>query len=235
MAPLLLFKSLIFSQFLLLVIAHVEKCPSSFECGYLGTIRFPFTISQRPHCGVLAIHGCDDQNPDAPNSIRLSNTRHVLYVESHTIAIKDEILQSYLRSKSCKIFSNNYTLPPSSPLGSVRVMNDNITLFRCNHSLNVTLRQNNYNYTKCPEYNVYYSPQNIGRLSSLTPCSKIQLTRKDESDTTTTDPFSLLSDEIFMEIQLSDDCRKCIDRERGQCQLDSQGKFYCVRGMHLQI
>ena len=240
MASPFIFRSLIFSQFLLLVIAQDGKCPSSFECGNLGTINFPFTNTQRPNCGVLAIHGCDDPNPEALKSIQLTNAPigrfHVLYVnDNNTLVIRDETQRNNLRSKSCKAFSNNYTLPPSSPLGSVHVVN-NKTLFRCNHSLHIILPPNVYNYRKCPEYNIYYgppigNPQGFKLLSSLTSCSKIQLALKDESDTT--DPFSFISDNILMEVQLSEDCKRCIHQEKGQCQLHKQGKFYCIRGIHI--
>ena len=230
------------SQLLLLVSAQDGKCPSSFECGQLGTIKFPFTNTQNPHCGILAIHGCDD--PKAPKSIQLSNTPtrrfNVVYVESLTITIIDEILRELLLSKSCESFSNNFTLPPSpsSPFGSL-YFKYNITLFRCNHSLSVALPKNFHNYTKCPGYNICYGPPRIGDPpnfkgpTSLTACSKVQLALKDESNRS--DPFSFLSDEMLMEVQLSDACSKCIDHKRGQCQLDSQGKLYCVRGMYIYI
>ncbi|MED6174298.1 hypothetical protein PIB30_067835 [Stylosanthes scabra] len=219
--------------------AEDGKCPSSFECGSLGTIRFPFTNQQHPRCGVLAINGCDDPNPDAPKTIQLTNTSprfYVLYVELRTITIKDINLTNYLRTKSCKTFSNNISVPQSpstSPLGSL-YMKYNITLFRCNKSLTLNLPRRFHNYRECPDYNIYYGlpnveiPKGYRWPTNLTECSNIQLSLKDESDTN--DPFSFLYDEMQLEVLLSEDCAKCVQHQTGQCQLDSQGEFSCVRG-----
>ncbi|KAL1295927.1 hypothetical protein AAHE18_19G247200 [Arachis hypogaea] len=59
-------------------------------------------------------------------------------------------------------------------------------------------------------------------------CSNIQLPLKDESDTSY--PFPFVSDEMQLEVLLSDDWAKCVKHQRGQCQLDTQGKFYCATG-----
>ncbi|XLT10954.1 hypothetical protein HN51_056747 [Arachis hypogaea] len=237
MAPFLIFRLLISSTLLLLLaMADDGECPSSFQCGSFGTIKFPFTDSRHPHCGVMPIHGCDDPNPDALKTIQLTNTTTftVLYVEPHTITIKDINLYYYLRSKSCKTFSNNITLPriPTSPLGSFYIKY-NITLFRCNKSLTLNLPRRFHNYRVCPDYNIYYGPPNeeipkgFQWPTNLTACSNIQLPLKDESDTS--DPFSFLSDEMQLEVLLSDDCANCVQHQSGQCQLDTQGKFYCAK------
>ncbi|XP_061357746.1 LEAF RUST 10 DISEASE-RESISTANCE LOCUS RECEPTOR-LIKE PROTEIN KINASE-like 1.1 isoform X2 [Gastrolobium bilobum] len=244
MAFLLLFKSLILSQLLLLLLvsAHDGKCPPSFECGYLGQISFPFTITQRQDCGVLAIHGCDLKDPTAPKTIQLSNTTTttttrfpiVTSVDSKTITIADDVLRKNLHSKSCKTF-NNYSLPPTSPLGSFYIKY-NITMFRCNHSLTVTIPKF-YNYSNCSDYNIYYYiPLNTAKApgfklpSSLAPCSTIQLPVRDQS---TSDPFDFLSPQVLIQVELSDDCQKCHRHQRGQCQLNNEGKFYCLKGIGL--
>ncbi|QHN79683.1 hypothetical protein HN51_056748 [Arachis hypogaea] len=238
--PFTLISSLvILCKYVVLVMAQEDKCPPSFKCGELGTIGFPLTTTQHPHCGVLPIHGCKD--PNANKTIQLTHlpttSRFVVKSVNHnnaTIIVRDETLRDYLRSKSCKTFSNNYSLALSlsSPLGSVRIVN-NVTLFRCNHSVNVsvTIPHNIYNYTECNEYSVYYGPP-IGNpqgfsAGPLAACSKIQLALKDNSDTS--DPFSFLSDNILIHVLLSDDCTKCIAHTRGHCQLDIHGKFFCLR------
>ncbi|XP_061336774.1 LEAF RUST 10 DISEASE-RESISTANCE LOCUS RECEPTOR-LIKE PROTEIN KINASE-like 2.5 [Gastrolobium bilobum] len=241
MAFLLLFKSLILSQLLLLLLvsAHDGKCPPSFECGYLGQISFPFTITQRQDCGVLAIHGCDLKDPTAPKTIQLSNTTTtttrfpiVTSVDSKTITIADDVLRKNLLSKSCKTF-NNYTLPPTSPLASFYIKY-NITMFRCNHSLTLTIPKF-YNYSNCSDYNIYYYiPLNTAKApgfklpSSLAPCSTIQLPVRDQS---TSDPFDFLSPQVLIQVELSDDCHKCHRSQRGQCQLNNEGKFYCWKAV----
>ncbi|XP_057736107.1 rust resistance kinase Lr10-like [Arachis stenosperma] len=243
MAPLFLLKTLILCElmFVVHVKAESEKCPTSFECGKLGTIMFPFTYSKRPHCGVLAIHGCHDNNPNAQQVIVLNNKPNgrflVLNIDFRTITITDLALLKSLKSQSqtqrCKAFSNNLSLPlmPSSPLG-YSYAKFNKTLFTC-PSNNLTLPPGFYNYNNCSNYHIYYDGfQSLGDSPDLRPpgplaaCSKIHFALKDESNDT--DPFSFLSDRIVLEVELSSDCRNCIRHRRGHCQLDSQGNFLCV-------
>ncbi|XP_029151390.2 rust resistance kinase Lr10-like [Arachis hypogaea] len=245
MAPLFILKSLILCE--LMFVVHViaessEKCPTSFECGKLGTIMFPFTDSKRPHCGVLAIHGChDNNNPNGQQVIVLNNKPNgrflVLYIDFHTITITDLPLRTSLKSQSqtqrCKAFSNNLSLPlmPSSPFG-YSYAKFNKTLFTC-PSNNLTLPPGFYNYNNCSNYHIYYDGfQSLGDSPDLrwpgplAACSKINFALKAESNDR--DPFSFLSDEIVLEVELSSDCRNCIRHRRGHCQLDSQGNFLCV-------
>ncbi|XLU72131.1 hypothetical protein S245_031184, partial [Arachis hypogaea] len=243
MAPLFLLKTLILCElmFVVHVKAESDKCPTSFECGKLGTIVFPFTDSKRPHCGVLAIHGCHDNNRNAQQVIVLNNKPNgrfvVLNIDFHTITITDLALLKSLKSQSqtqrCKAFSNNLSLPlmPSSPLG-YSYAKFNKTLFTC-PSNNLTLPPGFYNYNNCSNYHIYYDGfQSLGDSPDLRPpgplaaCSKFHFALKDESNDT--DPFSFLSDRIVLEVELSSDCRNCIRHRRGHCQLDSQGNFLCV-------
>ncbi|XP_057732385.1 LEAF RUST 10 DISEASE-RESISTANCE LOCUS RECEPTOR-LIKE PROTEIN KINASE-like 2.1 isoform X2 [Arachis stenosperma] len=89
-----------------------------------------------------------------------------------------------------------------------------------------------HNYRVCPEYNIYYGPpteeipKGFQWPTNLTECSNIQLPLKDESDTS--HPFPFVSDEMQLEVLLSDDWAKRVKHQRGQCQLDTQGKFYCA-------
>ncbi|KAK7269797.1 hypothetical protein RIF29_22533 [Crotalaria pallida] len=233
----ILFKSLIIvSQFLPLVSAHYAKCPPSFDCGILGQIKFPFTTTQFPDCGVLAIHGCEEQA--ANKSIQVSHGRlnNVINVEDFMITVTDDDTRNLLLEKSCKAFSKNFTLP-TTPLASFYIKY-NITIFRCSPSLSVTLPSSFYNYTSCSDYyNIYYGPPNteippgFDWPKSLAPCSRIDFAVKDETDTN--DPFMFLSSQIQIQVQLSEDCNKCLHHQRGKCHLDSQGKFYCGKGSHL--
>ncbi|XP_027364788.1 rust resistance kinase Lr10-like [Abrus precatorius] len=238
MPALSMFKSvIIFASILLLVSAEDGKCPPSFDCGFLGLIKFPFTSTLRPHCGVLPIRGCEEHNAYAPKTIQLINSSTstsypVLQVEPRTIKIRDYYQHNNIRNRSCKAFSNNITLPHTSPLASFYIKY-NITIFRCNHSLNIPVPKNFYKYSTCSEYNIYYGPANTEMPrgykwpSSLAPCSTVQHAVIDKCSD---DPFQCMSGHTAIEVQLSEDCEECLGQRRGQCQLDSEGKFYCAKG-----
>ncbi|KAK7357754.1 hypothetical protein VNO80_17050 [Phaseolus coccineus] len=230
-------KSLIvyFSQLLLIVSAHqTGKCPPSLECGLLGQIQFPFTTTEQPHCGLLAIHGCQ-HDPSAPKTLQLgtsttSTSYSVLKVEPRTIIIADDEQERYLRNKSCKAFSKNVTLPHTSPLASFRIKY-NISIFRCNHSLKPSLPNYFHNYPNCsPEYDIFYAHPNTLSYtgfqwpSSLAPCSAIQLPLE---GVPSEDPFQFLTGNIVVEVQLSHECERCLDG-KGQCLLDTKGEFNCT-------
>ncbi|KAK7357762.1 hypothetical protein VNO80_17058 [Phaseolus coccineus] len=237
MVRVLLFKSLIvyFSQLLLIVSAHqTGKCPPSLDCGLLGQIQFPFTTTEQPHCGLLAIHGCQ-HDPSAPKTLQLgtsttSTSYSVLKVEPRTIVFADDEQERYLRNKSCKAFSKNVTLPHTSPLASFRIKY-NISIFRCNHSLKPSLPNYFHNYPNCsPEYDIFYAHPNTLSYtgfqwpSSLAPCSAIQLPLE---GVPSEDPFQFLTGNIVVEVQLSHECERCLDG-KGQCLLDTKGEFNCT-------
>ncbi|KAK7280443.1 hypothetical protein RJT34_25507 [Clitoria ternatea] len=112
-------------------------------------------------------------------------------------------------------------------------MKYNMTIFRCNPSFSVsTLPKGFYKYSKCSEkYNIYYGPPNIGNPpgfkwpSVFALCSTIQVAIVDKP---ADDPFEFLTDIVTIEVQLSDDCEKCLHRRRGQCQLHGNREFYCT-------
>ncbi|ESW14943.1 hypothetical protein PHAVU_007G030900 [Phaseolus vulgaris] len=232
-------KSLIlyFSHLLLIVSAdQTEKCPPSFDCGILGQIQFPFTTTQQPHCGLLAIHGCQQHDPSANKTLQLgtsttSTSYSVLKVEPRSIIIADDEQDRYLRNKSCKAFSKNVTLPHTSPLASFGIKY-NITIYRCNHSLKPSLPNYFHNYSNCSsEYGIFYGLPNtltstgFQRPSSLAPCSAIQLPIEGSPSD---DPFQFLTSNIVVEVHLSHECERCL-HGKGQCLLDTNGEFYCTR------
>ncbi|XP_045807532.1 rust resistance kinase Lr10-like [Trifolium pratense] len=235
MSWLFIFKSLLFSLLMLQVSAQDGRCPTSFSCGYLGQITFPFTVTESPHCGILAISGCDNNGIAYPKSIQLgkrpSNQSFIVtYVDHDTITVRDDALREKLHLKDCQAF-NNFTVPPTSPLASFYIKY-NITMFKCNRSLSITLPRNFYfyKYTNCSGYNLYYDLLNRDGFkvpSSLAQCTQCQVAIRDSP---TTDPFNFVSPEISIEVQLSDDCNKCLHHQGGQCQLDNQGKFFCAQG-----
>ncbi|KAK2458724.1 LEAF RUST 10 DISEASE-RESISTANCE LOCUS RECEPTOR-LIKE PROTEIN KINASE 2.5 [Trifolium repens] len=223
---------------MLQVSAQDGRCPTSFSCGYLGNITFPFTVTESPHCGILAISDCDHNGIAYPKTIQLgkrpSNRSFIVtYVDRDTITVRDDAKQEKLKLKDCQVF-NNFTVPPTSPLASFYIKY-NITMFKCNHTHNITLHGNFsfYKYTNCSGYNLYYDllnsvrPRGFKVPSSLAQCTQCQVATRDFP---TADPFEFVSPEISIEVQLSDDCNKCLRHQGGQCQLDNHGKFYCDQG-----
>ncbi|XP_020232829.1 LEAF RUST 10 DISEASE-RESISTANCE LOCUS RECEPTOR-LIKE PROTEIN KINASE-like 1.1 [Cajanus cajan] len=219
-------------------VVHIEldgKCPASWDCGDLGQIKFPFTTTLQPHCGVLPIRGCEQKDPQASKTIQLNNptlrSYNVLQVEPRTIIIKDDAQYHYLQTNNCTLFTNNFTLPHASHLASFYIKY-NITIFRCNRSLNATLPKYIYKYSNCSDYDIYYGPPNteipLGFKwpSFLAPCSTIQLAVQAKP---TSNPFQFLSASIAIEVRLSDTCESCLNRGEGQCLLDSKGNFYCAK------
>ncbi|KAL5186605.1 hypothetical protein HKD37_05G012432 [Glycine soja] len=207
-----------------------------FKCGYLGQIKLPFTTIDQPHCGLLAIHDCEQHYQHAPRTVQLSNSTSkqytVLQIEPRTIIITDDEQDHYLRNKSCKTFSNNFTLHHNTPLASFYIKY-NITIFRCNHSLRGSLHEGFNKYSNCShQYHIYYgypnteTPLDSKWPRSLAPCSTIQLATQ---ATSTVDPFQFLSGNIAIEVQLTDDCERCLLDGKPQCSLDTEGKLNCAK------
>ncbi|KAI4357765.1 hypothetical protein L6164_001693 [Bauhinia variegata] len=238
MAPVYMFGFFIFSLLVKLLLAangegneHQEKCPPSFSCGYLNKIQFPFTIAKRNDCGIFPIRDCDDGGKKV-KSIQLENHGrwfNVAFVGNSfppAIMLRDDRLYGSLQSKSCEVFSNNYTLPASSPLASFQIP-FNITMFRCNNTLNVSRPTLSLNYS-CDKYDMYYFPQSSTSNeipSSVRACSMIRLPIKDFPDAE--DPFTFITGDILIHVRLSNDCTNC-HQKNGRCQLDRKGKFHCT-------
>ncbi|KAK7269800.1 hypothetical protein RIF29_22537 [Crotalaria pallida] len=242
------FHFLLLSHLMLLLLAagdgngngYQGECPPSFDCGlYLRNISFPFTVPQRPHCGSFVIHNCDD--PLNLKFIQLQNNgtmfRVIRFVPNPltpattTIQIRDQNLYDLHQSKSCEAFSHNYTLPSTFPFGSISIQYSH-TLFKCNRTLHVNPPPEHvHNYTKCPDYDLYYKSSTTPHdesLSSLTACTKVQLPVKDVADAN--DPFTFITSNVLTEVHLTDECANCYYHKRGQCQLDSRQRFVCTFG-----
>ncbi|KAI4357780.1 hypothetical protein L6164_001706 [Bauhinia variegata] len=208
------------------------KCPSSFNCGYLETIQFPFTTIERPDCGILALHGCGDDSVFSKGiQLEKGELHTVRYIDHSTIFVKDESLRKHLQSRSCKIFNSNYTsnLPLASPLASFD-MKYNVTMFRCDKSLHIPLPTTPlFSYTNYSGYNIYYLPRKFELsmkckpLSSFTECSKIQLPIKDEEDNN--DPFTFLSAEVPIEVRLSEECASVTIMREACVKLTAKERF----------
>ncbi|KAF7827782.1 LEAF RUST 10 DISEASE-RESISTANCE LOCUS RECEPTOR-LIKE PROTEIN KINASE-like 2.4 isoform X1 [Senna tora] len=243
MIPYFVFRLLLFTHLALLLSACYgngshDKRPSPFNCGSLGRIHYPFTKAEEPECGLIAIHGCDNSSSD--KTIELENGRTFLVTSilqqdglnsSPQITNFDQVLHDRLQSNgSCEAFNNNITLPANSPLVSFDIKY-NVTLYRCNHSLNVSPPTGFIKHL-CPDYNIYHysmlSTPNHTEVSSFSACSVIVLPKKDLPDTD--DLQSFLTAQTVLDVRLSDDCDNCYNQDGGMCGLDSNNNFYCDKG-----
>lgn len=213
---------------------HTSDCPDSFDCGSLGNISFPFTTSEHPNCGALAIQGCNNPNQTALKQVRLSSGGKLLQVTNIVgswrwkISIIDKDYRNLLENSSCNALSYNITVPPSSPFGCFYLEN-NITALNCSHHKNLNLSNDFINYTGCSPFDFYFAPSSSDQnyLRSLTSsCSMVQLSVRQDSQFFK-DPFGFLNPQITFQFQSSSACQRCRDRG-GNCRLDSNAKLYCA-------
>jgi hypothetical protein len=220
---------------------HHNACPDSFDCGYLGSIRYPFTTVGFPNCGALAIQGCDDTNKTATKTIQLTNGGRHFQVTNigknnrwskDRISIIDQNFTKLLQKSACDAFSyDNITLPPSSPFG-LFYMKDNITAIKCNRTKQLFINPP-YNFFKnssCPHYDFYFgdSISDEKSNSSFASCSLFHLPVIEIGFALSGNPFKFLADEITFQFQSSDDCQKCYNLdEKIHCQVNSNGQLYC--------
>ncbi|KAI9120177.1 hypothetical protein K1719_008825 [Acacia pycnantha] len=233
--------SLFISSFILLLscLLPVEsKCPTSFDCGYLGKIQFPWTTTERTDCGLFAIQGCHDPNVlktllttnGTTRTFKVFKITHTVSPSESTIVIRDMDLQERLRNRSCEAFSSNYTFPltlPPPALASFKITNIGVFL-RCNR-LKPLDRTNAsfFNFT-CVDSDIIYgfpNPERNKSSSLLSSCSVIQFPIKDLPDDG--DPFTFITSIVLLRVRLSDNCSKCIYHRAGRCQLDPNGIFNC--------
>ncbi|KAF7827769.1 LEAF RUST 10 DISEASE-RESISTANCE LOCUS RECEPTOR-LIKE PROTEIN KINASE-like 1.1 [Senna tora] len=118
-----------------------------------------------------------------------------------------------------------------SPLVSFHIRY-NVTIYRCNHSLNVRPPFDFMSHA-CPGYDIYYSSSNPSpnheqvQSTTFSECSVLQLPIKDLTDTK--DVLKFLTGQMVMEVRLSDDCDKCYNHKGGQCRLDRNKNFSCYK------
>ncbi|XP_029129647.1 LEAF RUST 10 DISEASE-RESISTANCE LOCUS RECEPTOR-LIKE PROTEIN KINASE-like 2.5 [Cajanus cajan] len=222
---------------LLLADGYQPKCPPSFDCGYLGNISFPFTITERKDCGLLPIRNChspalkmiqlqkDGKWFQVVRVTQLLSSPTTTYT---TFQFRDTNLNELLQNQNCEAFRNSYTLPHTSPFASFSMQSSTI-VYRCNRNHHVTPPPGMYIYTNCSDYNLYYSSVTTGDWSSLRGCTKVQLPVKDVPDAK--NPFTFRTALITTQVNLTKECADCHYRLGGQCQLDNKYRFYCANSI----
>ncbi|KAH1035693.1 hypothetical protein AAZX31_20G107700 [Glycine max] len=213
-----------------------QDCPHSFTCGNLGTFHYPFTKAEKPDCGLLAIHDCDNPHQHRKMIQLEKNGKGIVLTgvaQQNAISILDEDFHKRLQQNPCGTLKNNYSLPsPFSSLYSIHIK-FNVTLFKCKQSLKMKPPTHYFNHP-CPEYDydIYYdslpTPNSKEAHSLFSSCSVIQISSKDLTDTN--DILSFVSAEMVLQVVLSNDCDQCYNHRGGQCRLDANKKFYCKEG-----
>ncbi|KAK7338498.1 hypothetical protein VNO77_19109 [Canavalia gladiata] len=208
------------------------KCPPSFDCGNLGTMQFPYSDTKHPQCGLLVVHGCEDRDPDAVKTIKNKGKWFYVTRDENTggIVFRDNEFRELLLSGRCGAFDKNYTSDNTSPFFSFEFIN--VTLFRCDRTLNLTTPLTFNKSTVCPD-DIFYDAANIGSNSNdfnryFKSCAMVRLPIRDAG--LVPDPtklFDYVSADIPIQVHVSPACSSCYNSKGGQCQLDNQGKFFC--------
>ncbi|XP_016505268.1 LEAF RUST 10 DISEASE-RESISTANCE LOCUS RECEPTOR-LIKE PROTEIN KINASE-like 1.1 [Nicotiana tabacum] len=215
-----------------------DSCPKEFKCGRFGNVKFPFSVSSQPACGLYTID-CDTKpNP----TIHLGGNVYTALEQrsdNNSYRVLNLRLYDLLAKNSCNSFDKSLSFP-SSPSISIRTNQRNLTLFRCNSSVDINRRMNDhyfrdYNYTKCRGFGIYYKYPTTWRVGySDAPkgaipvnCSVIQLPIKWRSQLPQTSSlFDLLTANFTIQWSLSDDCSKCY-YQGGRCLADNNNNFLC--------
>ncbi|XP_049391749.1 LEAF RUST 10 DISEASE-RESISTANCE LOCUS RECEPTOR-LIKE PROTEIN KINASE-like 1.1 [Solanum stenotomum] len=228
-------------------IQNNSSCVDEFVCGNLGNVSFPFSVSSQPGCGLYTID-CDvTPNP----TIHLGeNVYSVVRQRSFdSFRVLDHRLEELLTRNSCKTFDGSISFP-NSPSVSFRINERNLTLFRCNGSLDINRSMSDHyfreylNYTKCSGFSIYYKYPSRGRQDSSDTseedipdnCSPIQLpiTWNSGSNVSKSSLFDLLTGNFSIQWSLSDDCSRC-HYQGGRCLTDINNRFLCSTATVLPV
>ncbi|KAH7840995.1 hypothetical protein Vadar_024280 [Vaccinium darrowii] len=216
----------------------LNYCPSYLDCGTHGPIKFPFTDTRHPHCGLCTVRRCDEPVPKVTLG-QGGRSYEVSAFSDDSIQVKDPILEKLINEKNCD-FSSFLNLS-STPSISYTI-SPNLTLLKCMTN-NVELQlqtakyfRDNSNYSSykgCHNYTVFYSypnpPVQVPTQGSYPPnCAAFQLPLVSPfAEQNLEDPFSLLASDYSITFHVSEECQAC--RLKGsQCPLDSQ-EFLCLK------
>ncbi|XP_060214800.1 rust resistance kinase Lr10-like [Lycium barbarum] len=218
-----------------------SNCFEEFECGSLGVMKFPFTDSSKPECGLCKF---DCQAKPYPK-IELGGDKYdALVKRGDFFLISDPNLQKHLENKSCKSFYKKFSFP-NSPLISFQIV-PNLTLYRCNHSHDDNSQkttdsffQDFDRYNKCKDFNVYYhhpkkawgntSAKISGKFPKLCSLVQLPIPLPTPSKSYSSDLFELFTPSILLDWELSKDCHDCLDKG-GKCLIGDEHNFHCSKG-----
>lgn len=126
-----------------------QPCPTSFLCGKLGWLTFPFNNNSQPLCGLYPIN-CTGPTP----KIQLRKGGYWFQIlnisQTNSIFINDTDLLPKRNSTNCESFAS-LALPENSIISNVST-SDSLTIFNCSSY------DTNYSaYVTCGDYELYYN------------------------------------------------------------------------------
>nr|XP_011464088.1 PREDICTED: glycerophosphodiester phosphodiesterase protein kinase domain-containing GDPDL2-like [Fragaria vesca subsp. vesca] len=214
----------VFTHFL--VLSSAENCPA-FSCNkVIDKLSFPFKNKTQnfPECGYYTVD-CSDR--PAPPKIQLKEGGYWFQfksiAQSGTVLINDSKLQERIKNletNDCHddIFSD-LSPPSSSPI--VNISAHNLTLFRCNNTLDNTPSDDPYYACRNENY-TYYTVSYDGL-----DCSAIHIPILPPSPSSVYN-LSALTAKFPLQVQFTKECTQCYTIG-GKC-FDYYGKFKCDRG-----
>ncbi|KAH7840349.1 hypothetical protein Vadar_015798 [Vaccinium darrowii] len=199
-----------------------SSCPSSIDCGSLGPIKFPFTSTTHPSCGLFPVT-CDGGVPQVALGSE-GITYQVSGLSDDTIEVNDPALKSLIIFTGCD-FSSYINLP--NTLSVSFTISPSVTFFQClTSSPELENQTDKYfigNYTRfrgCQGYTVYYSyPNNQVPTPGNYPlnCEFFQLPVVSSVEgRNLSNPFSLLTSDFSIGFHMSEACLAC-HANGGQC------------------
>ncbi|KAK4715437.1 hypothetical protein R3W88_013775 [Solanum pinnatisectum] len=219
-----------------------SNCTDEFECGDLGAMKFPFTNSSNPECGLCRF---DCHTKPYPKIVLGEQKYDALVKKGDFFLISDPKLQEYLDSRSCKSFYRNFSFP-NSPLISFQIV-PNLTLYRCKHSHDNTIQKTNDSFFKnfdrctyCEGFNVYYHHPNktilgntsakiSGKLPEHCSLAQLPIPLPTPSKPYAGDLFELLTSNSLLNWELSINCLEC-HAKGGKCSVGGEHEYSCFKG-----
>ncbi|XP_050225380.1 LEAF RUST 10 DISEASE-RESISTANCE LOCUS RECEPTOR-LIKE PROTEIN KINASE-like 1.1 isoform X2 [Mercurialis annua] len=201
-----------------------SSCPSFFNCGDLGDIRFPFTQPANSTCGLFMVN-CSNQKVQLERGGKWYKVD--LISEADTIFINDTELQNRLDKQKCDFIDG---FPRSRTSFSSFQIFPNITMLKCNRTSNITFSRGLSHYIDCSHSSIYYTPQNRSSPRSHPDnCLTIQLPGHIVGNRNN---FSIeLTSEFHVRVFVSNDCSSCHFQRGGECQIESNGDFLCANAI----
>ncbi|RXH70195.1 hypothetical protein DVH24_007451 [Malus domestica] len=201
-----------------------KHCPEHSCSDRTSPIRFPFKSMEHPtECGLFTV------NCSVPTWTTIQLEEGGYWYEfqgplSTTIFIDDNDLANRLAKNYCNDgVLDDLSLPRASPIPFVSLSTPNLTLFKCN----TTLDKNSYPqliYGCGNAYHTYYTNPSNSNLPSPPPvCTTIQVPMRPSQPNMS----SSLIAEFYLKVE-TPDCTQCLER-KGEC-LVEEGKFECAEG-----
>ncbi|XP_021753129.1 LEAF RUST 10 DISEASE-RESISTANCE LOCUS RECEPTOR-LIKE PROTEIN KINASE-like 1.1 isoform X1 [Chenopodium quinoa] len=182
-------------------------CPTTFQCGTLGTFGYPLTTAFNPTCGICVIN-CTDTTP----TIGLSPTGPWYEIKNsfsnnRSFLVSDALLEYVVNSDTCDAFKGKtISLPKSTAVIITTLWNE--TFWKCKRNFNLSSKGSFLRILKCRDYNIYHSNNSSEDGSKFSDCKSFKYPK-------------------FLIVELSDKCSHCVSKG-GYCQETKPDKFQCI-------